>query len=72
VCKAYRWLIAWRKVPKMSQRVRPEMAGASLAGGKTVWEDISGGLEDYEKDKMRRLGIDSIIPQRIKYKKSTR
>ena len=26
----------------------------------------------YEKDKMRRLGQDSIIPHRVKYKKLTR
>ena len=31
-----------------------------------------GNFQDYEKDKMRRLGQDSIIPHRVKYKKLTR
>jgi ATPase subunit of ABC transporter with duplicated ATPase domains len=35
-------------------------------------EWFEGNYQDYEKDKMRRLGIDSIIPQRIKYKKFSR
>jgi ATP-binding cassette ChvD family protein len=35
-------------------------------------EWFEGNFEDYEKDKMRRLGTDSIIPHRIKYKKFTR
>src|SRR5271169_1015448 len=35
-----------------------------------VW--FEGNFQDYEKDKMRRLGTDSIIPQRIKYKKFSR
>ena len=35
-------------------------------------EWFEGNFQDYEKDKMRRLGIDSIIPQRIKYKKFSR
>jgi ATP-binding cassette ChvD family protein len=35
-------------------------------------EWFEGNFQDYEKDKMRRLGTDSIIPQRIKYKKFTR
>jgi ATP-binding cassette ChvD family protein len=35
-------------------------------------EWFEGNYQDYEKDKMRRLGTDSIIPQRIKYKKFTR
>jgi ATP-binding cassette ChvD family protein len=32
-------------------------------------EWFEGNYQDYEKDKMRRLGIESVIPQRIKYKK---
>jgi ATP-binding cassette ChvD family protein len=32
-------------------------------------EWFEGNFQDYEKDKMRRLGIDTVIPQRIKYKK---
>jgi ATP-binding cassette ChvD family protein len=35
-------------------------------------EWFEGNFQDYEKDKMRRLGIESVIPQRIKYKKFTR
>jgi ATP-binding cassette ChvD family protein len=35
-------------------------------------EWFEGNFEDYEQDKMRRLGIDSTIPHRIKYKKFTR
>jgi ATP-binding cassette ChvD family protein len=35
-------------------------------------EWFEGNFQDYEKDKMRRLGIDSIVPERIKYKKFTR
>ena len=32
-------------------------------------EWFEGNFQDYEKDKMRRLGTDTVIPQRIKYKK---
>jgi len=35
-------------------------------------EWFEGNFQDYEKDKMRRLGTDSIIPHRVKYKKFTR
>ncbi|MFL6822380.1 MAG: energy-dependent translational throttle protein EttA [Xanthobacteraceae bacterium] len=35
-------------------------------------EWFEGNFQEYERDKMRRLGIDSIIPQRIKYKKFSR
>ena len=35
-------------------------------------EWFEGNFQDYEKDKMRRLGQDSIIPHRAKYKKLTR
>jgi ATP-binding cassette ChvD family protein len=35
-------------------------------------EWFEGNFQDYEKDKMRRLGPDSIIPERIKYKKFSR
>ena len=35
-------------------------------------EWFEGNFQDYEQDKMRRLGTDSIIPQRIKYKKFSR
>jgi ATP-binding cassette ChvD family protein len=35
-------------------------------------EWFEGNFQDYEKDKMRRLGIDTVIPERIKYKKFTR
>jgi ATP-binding cassette ChvD family protein len=35
-------------------------------------EWFEGNFADYEADKMRRLGVDSTIPTRIKYKKFTR
>src|ERR1700690_1160141 len=35
-------------------------------------EWFEGNFQDYEKDKMRRLGQDSAIPHRVKYKKLTR
>ncbi|HEX3502250.1 MAG TPA: energy-dependent translational throttle protein EttA [Xanthobacteraceae bacterium] len=35
-------------------------------------EWFEGNFQDYETDKMRRLGVDSIVPERIKYKKFTR
>jgi ATP-binding cassette ChvD family protein len=35
-------------------------------------EWFEGNFQDYEADKMRRLGIDSTIPTRIKYKKFSR
>ncbi|MBV9458338.1 MAG: energy-dependent translational throttle protein EttA [Bradyrhizobium sp.] len=35
-------------------------------------EWFEGNFQDYEKDKMRRLGQDSLIPHRVKYKKLTR
>ncbi len=35
-------------------------------------EWFEGNFQDYEKDKMRRLGQDAIIPHRVKYKKFSR
>ncbi|WP_297296108.1 energy-dependent translational throttle protein EttA [uncultured Methylovirgula sp.] len=35
-------------------------------------EWFEGNFADYEEDKKRRLGIDSVIPHRIKYKKFSR
>jgi ATP-binding cassette ChvD family protein len=35
-------------------------------------EWFEGNFQDYEQDKMRRLGMETVIPQRIKYKKFTR
>src|SRR5215468_6672875 len=35
-------------------------------------EWFAGNFQDYEQDKMRRLGTDSAIPHRIKYKKFAR
>jgi len=40
--------------------------------GESRVEWFEGNFQDYEKDKMRRLGMDSIVPQRIKYKKFSR
>ncbi|HET9714958.1 MAG TPA: energy-dependent translational throttle protein EttA [Pseudolabrys sp.] len=35
-------------------------------------EWFEGNFQEYEQDKMRRLGTDSVIPHRLKYKKFTR
>ncbi len=35
-------------------------------------EWFEGNFQDYEEDKKRRLGIDSIVPKRLKYKKFSR
>jgi len=35
-------------------------------------EWFEGNFQEYEKDKMRRLGEDSVMPKRIKYKKFSR
>ena len=35
-----------------------------------VW--FEGNYQDYEEDKKRRLGVDTIIPKRIKYRKFAR
>jgi ATPase subunit of ABC transporter with duplicated ATPase domains len=35
-------------------------------------EWFEGNFHDYEEDKKRRLGLDSTIPHRIKYKKLSR
>jgi ATP-binding cassette ChvD family protein len=40
--------------------------------GESHVEWFEGNFEEYERDKMRRLGTDSTIPKRIKYKKFTR
>jgi ATP-binding cassette ChvD family protein len=40
--------------------------------GNSHAEWFEGNFQDYEQDKMRRLGTDSTIPHRIKYKKFSR
>ncbi len=35
-------------------------------------EWFEGNFADYEEDKKRRLGLDSVIPHRLKYKKFSR
>jgi ATP-binding cassette ChvD family protein len=40
--------------------------------GESHVEWFEGNFQDYEADKMRRLGVDSTIPTRIKYKKFSR
>src|SRR5271157_6013982 len=40
--------------------------------GESHAEWFEGNFQDYENDKMRRLGTDSAIPHRIKYKKFSR
>jgi ATP-binding cassette ChvD family protein len=43
----------------------------AFEGGSHI-EWFEGNFADYEEDKKRRLGIDSIIPHRLKYKKFSR
>ncbi|MBN9050697.1 MAG: energy-dependent translational throttle protein EttA [Rhizobiales bacterium] len=40
--------------------------------GESHVEWFEGNFQDYEADKMRRLGTDSVMPHRIKYKKFSR
>jgi ATP-binding cassette ChvD family protein len=40
--------------------------------GESHVEWFEGNFQEYEADKMRRLGTDSVIPHRIKYKKFSR
>jgi ATP-binding cassette ChvD family protein len=40
--------------------------------GESHVEWFEGNFQDYEEDKKRRLGIDSTVPHRIKYKKFSR
>jgi ATP-binding cassette ChvD family protein len=40
--------------------------------GESHVEWFEGNFQDYEQDKMRRLGVETVVPQRIKYKKFTR
>jgi energy-dependent translational throttle protein EttA len=40
--------------------------------GESHVEWFEGNFQDYEADKMRRLGTDSIMPHRLKYKKFSR
>jgi len=40
--------------------------------GNSHVEWFEGNFEDYEEDKKRRLGPDSVMPKRIKYKRLTR
>ncbi len=40
--------------------------------GDSQVEWFEGNFQDYEKDKMRRLGTETVMPQRIKYKKFSR
>ncbi len=37
---------------------------------KVVW--FEGGYSDYEKDRKERLGVDELVPTRVKYRKLTR
>ena len=40
--------------------------------GESHLEWFEGNFQDYEADKMRRLGTDSVSPHRLKYKKFSR
>jgi hypothetical protein len=56
--------------PDQRRRGAARARGAliNFAGGAV----IEGNFADYEEDKKRRLGIDSVIPHRLKYKKFSR
>lgn len=43
---------------------------ASAAGRRIEWSE--GNFEDYEQDKVRRLGPDSVNPKGVTYKRLTR
>jgi hypothetical protein len=45
-------------------------SGSAVILSPAAW--FEGNFQDYEEDKKRRLGIDSTIPKRIKYKQFTR
>src|SRR6266403_1977567 len=47
-----------------------DFAGCAVIISHVQW--FEGNFQDYEADKMRRLGTDSTIPHRIKYKKFAR
>jgi len=53
-----------------SSTVSPPISWAFEGDSHVEW--FEGNFQDYEKDKMRRLGQDSITPHRVKYKKLTR
>ena len=40
--------------------------------GDSHWEWFEGNFEDYEQDKIRRLGPESVNPKRVTYKRLTR
>jgi len=46
--------------------------GEGRSEGDSPVEWFEGNFQDYEADKMRRLGTDSVIPHRLKYKKFSR
>ena len=50
----------------------PLYPGIMAFEGDSHVEWFEGNFQDYEADKMRRLGQDSIIPHRLKYKKFKR
>ncbi len=74
-----RWKRRWRISPAAPSS-SATIAGSSTASPPTCSPSrataTSNGSraisQDYEEDKMRRLGTDSVIPHRIKYKKFTR
>jgi hypothetical protein len=56
------------------QRAHDRFGATTLLafGGDSHVEWYEGNFAAYEEDKKRRLGIDSVIPQRLKYKKFSR
>jgi len=55
---------------KRCKRIRAKSFPVTEGDSHVEW--FEGNFEDYEEDKKRRLGEDSIIPKRIKYKKFAR
>ena len=59
---------------------QPMIASSSTASPRTCWPSRATAMwngskatsPDYEEDKKRRLGMDSVIPHRLKYKKFSR
>ena len=66
-------IISFLLLGELSFQSFPSIATHILAfEGDSHVEWFEGNFQDYEKDKMRRLGQDSIIPHRLKYKKFSR
>jgi hypothetical protein len=64
-------------VPRSGRRSGLGLRNEANAAPMTIRNDLTDvrpvlNFEDYEADKIRRLGPDAVEPKRIKYKKFTR